>query len=98
MNDVLRLMTEANGNGCIQMQHEGYNTQPFCVTNQDVTETYAIQIAEVQVQNFKPPTFEARYPHFVNYVWQNLERQYGSQRIYSSGFRVYTTLVPAIGG
>jgi membrane peptidoglycan carboxypeptidase len=32
------------------------------------------------------------HPHFVNYVWQQLEETYGSQRIYSAGFRVTTTL------
>jgi len=96
MQSVLRLMTEANGNGCIQMQHEPYSTQPFCVTRADLDNQYVVQIAEVQIKTFNPPTYAARYPHFVNYVWQQLERDYGAQRIYSSGFRVYTTIVPSI--
>ncbi|HLA42600.1 MAG TPA: transglycosylase domain-containing protein, partial [Aggregatilineales bacterium] len=96
MDDVLRLMTEANGTGCLQMQHEPYNTQSFCVTQADLEESYVVQIAEVKIKTFTPPTFEARYPHFVNYVWQRLEDSYGAQRIYSSGFRVYTTIVPRV--
>lgn len=96
MDDVLRLMTEANGNGCIQMQHEPYNTEPLCVTQQQLENDYAVQIAEVKIKVFQSPTYEVKYPHFVNYVWQNLEETYGAQRIYSSGFQVYTTLIPSV--
>lgn len=96
MEDVLRLMVEANGTGCIQMQHEPYNIQPVCVTQAELDDQYSAEIAFVKVKTFSPPTFDARYPHFVNYVYQQLENSYGAQRIYSSGFRVYTTIVPAI--
>jgi len=34
-------------------------------------------------------------PHFVEEVRKYLEREYGSQRIYQGGLRVYTTLDPA---
>lgn len=34
-------------------------------------------------------------PHFVEEVRKHLEREYGSQRIYQGGLRVYTTLDPA---
>ncbi len=96
MDDVLRLMTEANGNGCIQMQHEGYDTAPLCVSQQDLEDTYAVEIALVKTAVFQAPQVEMRYPHFVNYVWQDLEATYSPQVIYSSGFRVYTTLDPAV--
>jgi len=45
----------------------------------------------VEIATFKPPEFKATHPHFVNYVWQQLEDKYGSQAIYSAGYRVYTT-------
>ncbi len=96
MDDVLRLMTEANGTGCIQMQHEPYNTEPLCVTREQLENDYAVQIAEVKIKVFQAPTYEVKYPHFVNYVWQDLEETYGAQRIYSSGFQVYTTLIPSV--
>jgi penicillin-binding protein 1A len=35
-------------------------------------------------------------PHFLEEVRKYLERQYGSQRIYQGGLRVYTTLDPAL--
>lgn len=35
-------------------------------------------------------------PHFLEEVRKYLEREYGSQRIYQGGLRVYTTLEPAI--
>lgn len=96
MDDVLRLMTEANGDGCVQMQHEGFNTAPLCVTQNDLLDTYAIEIAQVKATVFQAPSVEMRYPHFVNYVWQDLEESYSPQVIYSSGFRVYTTLDPTV--
>lgn len=35
---------------------------------------------------------ENRAPHFVEYVRQKLERLYGSERIYTDGLKVYTSL------
>jgi membrane peptidoglycan carboxypeptidase len=96
MQDVLRLMTEANGTGCIQMEHEPYNTQPFCVSQTDITDTFLVEIATVQVTTFRPPRFDVRYPHFVNLVRQELEGIFNTQQIYAAGFRIYTTLDPTI--
>ena len=41
----------------------------------------------------EPPTIA---PHFLEEVRKYLEREYGSQRIYQGGLRVYTTLDPAM--
>jgi penicillin-binding protein 1A len=41
----------------------------------------------------EPPSMA---PHFLEEVRKYLEREYGSQRIYQGGLRVYTTLDPAI--
>jgi len=39
-----------------------------------------------------PPTAVMRAPHFVMLVRQELERQYGNEQLYTSGWDVYTTL------
>ncbi|MFP4323571.1 MAG: transglycosylase domain-containing protein, partial [Anaerolineales bacterium] len=96
MDEVLRLMTEANGDGCIQMQHAGYDQQPFCVTEAELNDEYSLDIALVQAATFEAPEFDITYPHFVNYVYQRLEDSYDPQTIYGSGFRVYTTIVPSV--
>ena len=41
----------------------------------------------------EPPSIA---PHFLEEVRKYLEREYGSQRIYQGGLRVYTTLDPAM--
>jgi penicillin-binding protein 1C len=45
---------------------------------------------------FSPPDVYMRYPHWVNYIRQQLEEMYDPQTIYRSGFQVYTTLDPAL--
>lgn len=114
MEQVLRLMSEANGTGCIAIQHDDQSPWQvprggrLCVSavtqpNGDVVYYYqapgmaepqemTLEITMVKVAEFKRPEFRARHPHFVNYVWQQLEETYGTQAIYSAGFRVYTTI------
>jgi 1A family penicillin-binding protein len=41
---------------------------------------------------FSPPRIEMKAPHFVVYVRELLEAQYGKEMIYRGGLRVYTTL------
>ncbi len=67
-------------------------TEPICVKADDFTS------AAVQIENypFTPPKNDARFPHWVNYVRQILEDQYGAQTIYRSGYNVYTTLDPEL--
>ena len=42
------------------------------------------------------PVANIRYPHFTLGVLQQLENTFGSDVIYNSGFRVYTTLRPSV--
>ena len=49
---------------------------------------------EMKAYSFRPPSFDAKYPHWVNFVRAQLEEQYDAQTIYRSGFVVYTTLDP----
>jgi membrane peptidoglycan carboxypeptidase len=114
MKTVLRLMSEANGTGCIYIEHD--DTSPWavpsggglCITTQTqpdgnivyyyqtpnmaAPQEMTLDIARVEIATFKPPATPFVHPHFVNYVWQQLEDKYGPQRIYSAGFRVQTTL------
>jgi 1A family penicillin-binding protein len=45
---------------------------------------------------YRTPSFDAKYPHWVNFVREQLESQYDAQTIYRSGFVVYTTLDPVL--
>jgi penicillin-binding protein 1C len=87
-NDVLGLMADL---GCIQMEHPPYDKGKFCVTKSDL-DAAIVLIAQVKAKTFKPPANAAIYPHFVNYVQQQLEAKFGKDAIYSSGFNVYTTI------
>ena len=74
-------------NGCIKVSNSDV---PICVD-----EIAAASAAnEIKAYPFNPPSMNARYPHWVNYVRSVLEEQYDAQTIYRSGFIVYTTLDP----
>ncbi|MFQ3536013.1 MAG: transglycosylase domain-containing protein [Aggregatilineales bacterium] len=105
MREVQRLMAEA---GCIRMEHPPYNAAPFCITQNptdqspnavassisgNVAQT-ALVIANMFA--FRPTYGEMTYPHFVVYVRQLLEAQFGQDALYTSGFSVYTTIDPRI--
>lgn len=91
MDSVIDLMLQA---GCLQFQHEPFvNQGPFCVTEEDVQRA-VVQRAEVEIREYTLPVRQMRYPHFVNYVAQQLEENYGLADIYRTGFNVFTTLEP----
>ena len=114
MQTVLRLMSEANGTGCVYIEHEDLTTWAvpngggLCISTEqqpdgstlyfyktpamDAPQEMVLDIALVETAVFKPPVTEFVHPHFVNYVWQQLEETYGPQAIYAAGFRVWTTL------
>jgi len=65
---------------------------PICVD-----QLSAVQAAdEIKARDFVVPNIYARYPHWVNFVRAELEKQYDAQTIYRSGFIVYTTLDPVL--
>jgi penicillin-binding protein 1C len=51
---------------------------------------------EIENYNFSRPQYTIRYPHWVNYIRSQLEKQFDAQTIYRSGFTVYTTLDPTL--
>jgi penicillin-binding protein 1C len=73
--------------GCIPVSN---SEEPVCVTPPDATNA----ANEIKVYPFRPPTIEIRYPHWVNFVREQLEGMYDAQTIYRSGFTIYTTLDP----
>jgi len=73
--------------GCIPVSN---SDEPVCVTPPDATNA----ANEIKAYPFRPPTIEIRYPHWVNFVREQLEEMYDPQTIYRSGFTIYTTLDP----
>ena len=87
---VLVLMFElSQSEGCIKVSN---SEEPICVDPVAATEA----ANAMKVYPFTPPTFGAKYPHWVNYVRAQLEELYDAQTIYRSGFIVYTTLDPVL--
>ena len=85
---VLVLMFQVSSErGCIPVSN---SDEPVCVTPPDATNA----ANEIKVYPFRPPNIEIRYPHWVNYVREQLEVLYDPQTIYRSGFTIYTTLDP----
>src|SRR5215208_4970691 len=75
--------------GCITVSN---SETPICVD-----ESAAANAAnDIKGRTFNPPTMNARYPHWVNFVRSELEKKYDAQTIYRSGFIVYTTLDPTL--
>lgn len=71
--------------GGIKINSQG---QTVCVSQQEGVAA----ILQIKDYDFKPLYIEATFPHWVNYVRQLIETNYGAQEIYRSGYRVYTTL------
>ena len=87
---VLVLMfTLSNEQNCIKVSN---SDTPICVDP-----TAATQAAdEMKIYSFRAPSFDAKYPHWVNFVRSQLEEKYDAQTIYRSGFVIYTTLDPVM--
>lgn len=66
--------------------------KPVCVD--DVAAAKALE--EIEKYPFKQSVFSISSPHWVTYIRSQLEAQFDPQTIYRSGFKVYTTLDPAL--
>ncbi|HCB01908.1 MAG TPA: hypothetical protein DEP19_05945, partial [Anaerolineae bacterium] len=75
--------------GCIEVSN---SDTPICV-DPVATVDAANYIKSYQ---FIPPSFGAKYPHWVNFIRAELEKLYDAQTIYRSGFVVYTTIDPVL--
>jgi 1A family penicillin-binding protein len=87
---VLVLMYQlSQQKGCIAVSN---SDAPICVD-----QVAAVQAADdIKARNFVAPSINARYPHWVNFVREELEKKYDAQTIYRSGFIVYTSLDPML--
>lgn len=87
---VLVLMFQLSSEqGCIDVSN---SPAPVCVDPLIATQA----ADEMKVYPYRPISFDAKYPHWVNFVRSQLESKYDAQTIYRSGFVVYTTLDPLL--
>ncbi len=86
---VLNLMLEA---GCIDTGSTGLILP--CTTQAEIAAAQA-DLAAVAAREYRAPAIQAKYPHWVVYVQQQLEELFGPS-IYTAGFDVYTTLDPRL--
>ena len=95
MDVVLEQMASV---GCLQFSFAPYNTSPgFCVSQADITSPRVVlQKAQVETRNYQPRQFTVRYPHFVNFVQQQIENSFGTDEMFRRGFEIRTTLIPRI--
>ncbi|MBV6397590.1 MAG: Monofunctional biosynthetic peptidoglycan transglycosylase [Anaerolineales bacterium] len=89
-DQVLVLMyTLSQERACIEVSN---SPAPVCV---DATAATSAS-DEIRNYHFPQPDINIRYPHWVNYVRNQLELKYDAQTIYRSGFTIYTTLDPQL--
>ena len=86
---VMAMLTLSNSRHCIYVSN-----YPDRVCVDGVAAANALQ--EIKDRVFTPPTESMRYPHWVEFIKDQLESRYDAQTIYRSGFNVYTTLDPTL--
>lgn len=91
---VLMVQLSAESADCIPVS-TGKDLQTICVAAEPDYRNALTQIADKTLYPFNPPKIDARFPHWVNYIRQILEEQYGSE-IYRDGYSVFTTLDPVL--
>lgn len=90
--DVLSLMYQlSEERGCITVSN--WN-QRVCVT----IDTAIQAVRDIETFDFPIPIFAMKYPHWVNFIREQLEQDYDAQTIYRSGFTVTTSIDPALQG
>ncbi len=94
MNQVLQQQAAV---GCLQFSFAPYNQQPFCITQAMVSgPQFALDKAKVETSQYQPRTFQVKYPHFVNFIQQQIENDFGTSEMFRRGFEISTTLIPRV--
>lgn len=95
MDTVLQQMASV---GCLQFSFAPYNSgDGFCISQTDITSPRVVlQKAQVETRNYQPRQFTVKYPHFVNFVQQQIENSFGTSEMFQRGFEIRTTLIPRI--
>lgn len=89
-SDVLDLMfLLSQEENCIAVSNA---PQPVCVSIEDGLSAKQA----IAAFNFPTPNIQTRYPHWVQFVREQLETRFDAQTIYRSGFVVTTSLDPAL--
>ncbi|MBL8165276.1 MAG: transglycosylase domain-containing protein [Anaerolineae bacterium] len=78
--------------GCLTFQS---GAQPFCV-DVAVTRQQAVNVAQVKAARYLPRGVDFEYPHFVQFVVQQVENLYPGGEMFRLGFVIRTTLNPAV--
>ncbi|MCB9454046.1 MAG: transglycosylase domain-containing protein [Anaerolineaceae bacterium] len=94
MDEVLKRMQEV---GCMEFPGTGISVPPggFCVTR-EIVEQNILQRTAIERREFTPITVNFRYPHFVQFVRDQVDRHYGENAMFRQGFKIYTTLESGI--
>jgi membrane peptidoglycan carboxypeptidase len=108
MREIIRQMTAVQ---CLNFQHgqwaagQAQAGQAFCIPDNTVRYDATGQviggpalplIAQVEARTYFPRDSTVEYPHFVQFVQAQLERDFGTSEIYARGFTVRTTLNPTL--
>ena len=100
MRNVLRRVAQVD---CLGFQHAPFQGQPYCLepneilrANGEFSSLITLQLARVESREYLPRAAQIRYPHFVNFVLAQLERDFGTAEVFQRGFQVRTTLMPDI--
>ncbi|GIL12989.1 MAG: hypothetical protein BroJett038_17090 [Chloroflexota bacterium] len=88
MGQVIARMQEV---GCLGFQQVFPGDDPFCI-DQSMVRDAIVEQAAVKARVFQPRALSYQNPHFVNFVQQIIERDYGAGEMYRRGFVIRTTL------
>jgi penicillin-binding protein 1C len=87
---VLTLMIQTSAEqGCIYVSN---SQQSICVSPEEA----GAAAAELINYEFTPYEFQFPFPHWIHFIYSELEQMYDPQTIYRSGFTIYTTLDPVL--
>ena len=107
MRSTMRKMIDV---GCLQFHHDDWLERgPFCIIDgaaDDLVKTNAkgeiagglaiLQIAEIETTRFQPSEYQARHPHFVDFVRAAVVAELGEEALFQRGLNIHTTLNPAL--
>ena len=107
MRSTMRKMIDV---GCLQFQHGDWLERgPFCVIaggednlvaandeGEIVGGQAILQIAQIETTQFQPREYQARHPHFVDFVRAAVEAELGTEALFKRGLSIHTTLHPTL--
>jgi membrane peptidoglycan carboxypeptidase len=92
-NQMKTVIAKMQSVGCLATREGG--PADFCV-DENVVKQARAQQAVVEATRYEPRQISTKYPHFVQFVQQIVERDFGAGTMYQRGFVIKTTLNPVI--